>query len=431
MILAAGWLVFVLYAYPGVMTMDSFDQLREGRTWFFTDAHPPIMAAIWGVLDRICSGPFGMLALQGTCFLAGVYLVLKRAMRPTRAAICAIAILLFPPVLAPLAVIWKDCVMAGFLVLGVPAVLAERRWVRIVGLALFVLATALRYNALGATFPLVVWLFEWRPGQRAVVRYPIALATWLVVVVLALGLKGALTNKQLHYWHSSSALADIAGVLANEDTDIPDEELGPLLVPTGITVTDHFHAAVRAKYRRADFQPLISGEGYLWNAPTDEPLPVAQRDAIMHAWKTLVFGHFGAYLKYRFTTFGESLGVYRRFKGATVVTHRAQYPGMLEYMHIPQVSWTFQTHAEDAVMWTAKKTRLFRPHLYLALTLLLLPFAWRQRDIQALLLSGLAMELTLIPLGWTADFRFSHWLVVCTLLAIVMLIARRARPGSE
>jgi hypothetical protein len=82
-------------------------------------------------------------------------------------------------------------------------------------------------------------------------------------------------------------------------------------------------------------------------------------------------------------------------------------------------------------MWTAKRTRLFRPHLYLALTILLLGFAFRQRDIFAVMLSGLAMELTLIPLGWTADFRFSHWLVTCTVLAIVMLIARRARAALE
>ena len=50
MILGVGWVLFVLYAYPGVMTMDSFDQLREGREWFFTDAHPPIMAVIWGLI---------------------------------------------------------------------------------------------------------------------------------------------------------------------------------------------------------------------------------------------------------------------------------------------------------------------------------------------------------------------------------------------
>jgi hypothetical protein len=431
MILAVGWLLFVLYAYPGLMTMDSFDQLREGRAWFFTDAHPPIMATIWGVLDHICSGPFGMLALQSTCFLAGAYLLLCRAMGRTRAAIFACVVLVMPPVLAPMAVIWKDCVMAGVLVLGIPAVLAERRWVRIVGLVLFVIATALRYNALAATFPLVIALFEWNAGQRWLVRYSIATGTWLVVVVLALGLNAALTDKQLHYWHSSSALADITGVLAKVEPDIPDAELRPLLAPTGIKVDTDIHAKIRAAYRPYDFQQLISGEGNLWDVPTTEPMPGSQRDAIQHAWTTLVTGHLGAYARYRFDVFAETLGLHRKFRGATVVTHRGQYPGMLEYMGIAHRSWRFQDHLERWMLWTAKHTPLFLPHLYLWLALLLLPFAQRHRDILALLLSGIAMELTLIPLGWTPDFRFSHWLVVCTCLSIVMLISRRAAAASE
>src|SRR5258708_4769226 len=86
-ILGMGWCVLALYAYPGVMTMDSFDELREGREWFFTDAHPPAMAALWGIVDRFVAGPFGMLAIQSVAFLAGIYLVLRHAMQPRRAAI--------------------------------------------------------------------------------------------------------------------------------------------------------------------------------------------------------------------------------------------------------------------------------------------------------------------------------------------------------
>src|SRR4051812_33360500 len=71
-ILVGGWLIFISFAYPGLMSIDSFDQLGEARAWFFTDSHPPAMAALWGLVDRIVSGPFGMLALQTGCFLAGV-----------------------------------------------------------------------------------------------------------------------------------------------------------------------------------------------------------------------------------------------------------------------------------------------------------------------------------------------------------------------
>jgi hypothetical protein len=428
-ILVAGWCVFMLYAWPGVMTMDSFDQLREGREWYFTDAHPPVMAFIWGIVDRILPGPLGMLILQGTAFLAGVYLILCRAMRPRRAAIVACVVLLFPPVLAPLAVIWKDCIMAGLLVLGIPLVLSENRRVRLLGLALFVLATAFRYNALAATLPLVVLLFEWKPGQRWFVRYGIGAGAWLACVVLAMGLNVALTDKKVHL-QAASEIVDITGVLAKVDGTIPDSELEPLLAPTEITVHVNIHESVRRAYKPGDFQHLISGEGALWSVPITEPMPPARRAAIHHAWKTLVANHFRAYLTYRSDTFAELLGLRRKFLGATVVRHTAQYPGMLDYMGVGRGTSRFQEIGESITMWTAKKTRLFRPHLYMILSLVLLIFARRERVVLALLLSGLLIELSMFLLGWTPDFRYSHWLVTCTVLSMALLIARRARSTA-
>jgi hypothetical protein len=78
---------------------------------------------------------------------------------------------------------------------------------------------------------------------------------------------------------------------------------------------------------------------------------------------------------------------------------------------------------------------MFRPHLYVLLSLALLWFARRERFVLALLLSGLVMELTMLPLGATPDYRYSHWLVVTTCLSIVILVAKRSRVigrgGSE
>ena len=68
-ILILGGLVFFAFARPGLMTLDSCEQLAEARDGFFTDAHPPMMAAIWRVLDAIMSGAFLMLVLQATTLL--------------------------------------------------------------------------------------------------------------------------------------------------------------------------------------------------------------------------------------------------------------------------------------------------------------------------------------------------------------------------
>ena len=81
-VLLIGWLGFLVCAFPGVMTWDSFGQLGEARSGVYSDGHPPVMALVWSVLDRIVPGPFGMLVLQSWSFLLGSYFILLRAMRP-------------------------------------------------------------------------------------------------------------------------------------------------------------------------------------------------------------------------------------------------------------------------------------------------------------------------------------------------------------
>ena len=411
------------------MTMDSFDQLREGRNWFFTDAHPPAMAALWGVLDRILRGPLLMLLLQSASFLGGLFLILVHAMSRRRAAVVAVGICLFPPVLVPMAVIWKDCLMAGFFVLGIAGLLhLDRRW-RLVGLGMLALATAMRYNAPAATLPLIFLLFYWRAGMHWLARYATALGAWILVTAVAMGCNSLLVDQEMHFWHSSLALEDIVGTLSHVSPELPDSELAPLLAPTGILVERDYHARLKKQYVPYDFQQLVSGEGHLWDVPIagTQPAPPAQRDAIEKAWKAIVPAHEAAYLAYRVDVFTEVLGFHKKFQGATVIRHELQYRGMLDSMNLPLTESGFSRTGEDFTMWMAKKTRLFRPHVYALLALALLGFCLRERDIGAILLSGIGLEVSLFPLVQAPDYRYSHWLVTCALLALVMLIARRAR----
>ena len=424
-------MIFVIYAFPGVMTMDSFDQLKEGREWFFTDSHPPLMAALWGVIDRVLPGPFGMLVLQSTAFLVGVYLIFQRVMQPQRAALCAVAVFLFPPVMTPLAVIWKDCLMAGALVLGVGAMLHEDRRIRVLGLVPLTLATAVRYTALAATLPLVVLLFEWRPEKSWFKRYGLAAAVWLTITITAISCNTLITQRNMHYWHQGLALQDIVGTLAHVEDDLSDDELRPLLEPTLIRADTQLHATIRAKYLPYDLQQLISGDGRLWDVITTEAFPEPQRNAISHAWLTLLESHPGAYVRYRFDNFAEGLGLRRKFYGAPVVPHRAQYVGMLDYTGVSKATSVIQREWQDVYVTLAKRTRLWRPHVYLFLALGLLCLCRRERLAGALLLSGLFLQLTRLPLNGTPDYRYAHWLVATTCLSLVILIALRAKEKTR
>ena len=433
LILALGWLAIIVYGFPGMMTMDSIQQLVEARAGIYTDFHPAVMARLWHYVDKIIAGPFGMYVIQTTLFIAGLYLVLRRVFEPRRAAVATCLLALFPPVLAPMGVIWKDCFMAGALLCGVAGLLAEKRSHKLWGLAALALASSVRYNAPGATLPLVLILFTWLPTgdtwKLRIRRYAIAVCAWIAVTVVALGAGMLLTDKQMHPWQSTLALFDTVGTLAQLDETIPDDEMRALTAGTGLLVDQDIHNAIRKRYSPIDFEPLINGEGHLWDVVITgyEPLPQAKRDAISKMFWTTVTDHFGAWLAHRAATMKPiiALGgpVY-----SPVMMHRAQYKGILESALQLTSTWSpLQTWAQKKVQWFAKKTPLFRPWIYLVLSLVLLAFCRRHRDIFALLLSGLGLEATLFLLAPTPDYRYSHWMVISTCIAIIMLVARRAR----
>jgi hypothetical protein len=430
-ILAIGWGLGLVYAYPGVMTLDGNDQLQQARDNFFTDSHPPAMAFLWRHVDHVIAGPFGMLVLQTAAFLAGLFLILRRTLAPRRAAVATVIVFLIPPVLSPLAAVWKDCMMAGALLLGIALLLEQRPRPALAGLGCLVLATALRYNALAATLPLVVLLFVWKwdAGWR---RYALAAAAWLVVTATAFGINGLLTDQQMYLWQSSLAVFDIAGTIAHVDEPLSDDELRTALAGTEILVDHDIQAAVRARYVPYDFDGLLT-EGGLWKLPLlgRTPAPEGQRDAIGRAFWDLAGAHPGAYLRHRLACFAEVLGIERHSPAMMVRGHRQQFANEMQKENLGWGWSRAQDRLEHTVAWMAKYTPFFHPWIYLAVSLILLPLAWRQRDVLAVLLSGLAMEGSLFLLAAAPDYRYSHWMVVCTALAVVVLTARRARPPEQ
>jgi hypothetical protein len=424
-ILLAGFAVFVLYAFPGYMSNDSVDQLLDARGRAFSDAHPPIMAAEWSVLDLIVSGPILMLLVQGALFLWGLAALLRRVAGPRGAALLAVAVLLFPPVLTTMAVIWKDSQMAAYLLAGAAVVQSPRRGGRLVGLGLLTLACAFRYNAFAASVPLVGLLFEWRPGLAWWKRYAISGAAAALSVVAAFGLNRALT---VHHVDAIDgvALADIAGVL-NFGRDRTDTELREILRGLPLRSDTEIQARTRRLFSPRSAMAVFYGEESLFTQVGPQ-----HHEAVARAWRELVPGDRSAYLAYRLAGFRELLGlsdsdlwfpVWFQFLGypelRTRVNHNAAWSGF----QVVTVAWAG---------WMAFDTPLFRPYLYALLALGLLVVCCRDRLSLALLTSGLLYELSYLPAANTVDFRYSHWLVVCTCAAAVMLFVRRlgSRPAE-
>ena len=73
------WAVSVLWAlelftfWPGVLRVDSLDQLNQALAHSFSDHHPPLMALYWSLLNKIYPGPGLMLGTHLLLFWGSIY----------------------------------------------------------------------------------------------------------------------------------------------------------------------------------------------------------------------------------------------------------------------------------------------------------------------------------------------------------------------
>src|SRR5262249_45487643 len=256
----------------------------------------------------------------------------------------------------------------------------------------------------------------WRDGQRGWVRAAIAVAVWAVVALGARWLNDALTDTVTERPQVELATADLAGML-RYGPDLDDAELQRVLAGAPLAVQSGIQAHARARSRETD----AAGEPVHLFEPAQT---AAQRAAVIAARRSLARAHPAAYLAARWHAFYRVLGLSRAPRDA-VYTRFLE--SAIQRYAVGQVSthgWT----QEQLNKWAryVGRTWLCRPVVYLVLALVLLPFAvrGRQREIAMMLASGLACEASQFVLASTAEYRLSHWMILCAWLAAVAMLPR-------
>jgi hypothetical protein len=419
-ILAAGWLVFLLYAYPGFMPTSSVDELIDSRYGAFTDWHSPVMTEVWRIVGVVASGPAGMLLLQSGLFLFGAFALLRRAMAPRNAAIASACLLVFPPVMATMAVISQDSQLAGFLVGAAAMFASERRGIRIVGLALVMLACGMRDGAALAALPIVVLGFTWRDGQRWFVRYGIAAVAWLGLAAIAGGLATLLVDSETKRPQENLAMLDVVGVIALSDP-MTDADIRSQLPGVRLAVDGDLQRRARSLHGKPE--QFLKGAARLFEPPTSPD----ETDAIIDARSRLRRAHPRAYLAERWYQFVRILG-FKQSKSWSAVYDTFLSPALRE----PALHAAHRSPVQKFLHWPVKMlggTSLFVPYVYFFIAIVLLPLAIRrrQRDAWVLLASGLASELALFTVTSEIEFRSSFWMIASTTIAIMLMVARGIR----
>ncbi|MCK3826000.1 MULTISPECIES: hypothetical protein [Pseudomonas] len=106
-------MVSIFSFYPGAMTWDSMDQLRQARAGEYSDWQPPTMAYVWSWLLPLTNGPGGMFLLQCGLLWATVLILYKTCIREGYSyGMLFLLIPIAPWILNFEFTLWKDVAMA-------------------------------------------------------------------------------------------------------------------------------------------------------------------------------------------------------------------------------------------------------------------------------------------------------------------------------
>jgi hypothetical protein len=431
---AAGFLLAVVAFYPGYMSPDSTAQLTQARAWDFNDWHPPLMAAVWGVVDRVVPGPFGMLLLHNAVYWGGVALFWRATYR--RSAWLGLGLVAFgfmPQVLSHLSTIWKDTGL-GVSLLAASALLyvswrTGSRAALLASCPFLFYGYGVRLNAAPAVLPLALWAGRLAclafPSLRSrAARWPRLLpATAGVVYFLLLAGAVTLTTEWLvrgkhAYTVQSVLLHDLSAISLAR---------GEPLFPDYIVHDENFSMQkVAARYAPYIATPIVPG-GASGLKMSSDPSEMA---ALRAKWLEVVPRNSGAYLRHRWEVFEWATGL-----GQPYVC--------LPYLLASSNSFGYKTNDWPvhrwlkAYFWALKDTIFFRGFFWLMVTLALLYFSLRGRlrgDLEIVFVlasSGLLYGAAYFFIAPSCDFRFFWWTMLAAMVSLMFFLADAAGRWRE
>jgi hypothetical protein len=417
----AGFLLCVVAFYPGYISPDSIRQLNEGRAWSFTDWHPPLMAAVWGIVDRAVPGPFGMLLLHNAVFWGALALfrraTYRRGMWP---GLCLVASGFLPPVLALLSTVWKDVGLGASLLLASALLYTARREGSRVALLLSIpflfYGYGVRQNAAPAILPLALWtgfvacrvwpLLSRKAANRfRMFALALGLAYFLLLTVAVLTTTRLLTGGRNSY---------IVQVVLLHDLTAVSIERGEALLPDYVRRVEGFSLVevASACYRPEDATAIYTC-GKTGMRLTENPEEIA---ALRAKWAEVVTANKAAYLRHRWEVFKWATGIGKEHVCFPYLATSHSFGGY------EVNNWRFHELLR-AVFWKLRDTLLFRGFFWLIVSFALVCAAAAGRlrgDLEAVFVlssSGLLYGLAYFFVATSCDFRFFWWTMLASLVS--------------
>jgi len=408
-------MTIVVFA-PGQMSEDSVQQLEAARSRVFYAHHPPIMSAVWRVVDRIIPGPLGMLVLQNAIFWSGVGLFCRIVATGWLSVLLPVLFVL-PPLWGSLGAIWKDTLMGcAFLAAGSAAMAVQKgggKGIMLAGLGMLFLGISVRYNAIMGAVPLAVLLMmkgrDWRNG----IRRGLAASVLLYAASYAVTVQLVPDSSTAFMGHSQyMRLFDLAGIS----------------VRTGVSV---FPAVVMRRPEftldrvRNAYNPA-SGDVLVWDWLNFHP---EMDREIREAWWKALREHPREYLSHRGDFLAELMrwerpGAYGPYQWG-IFTNKWGYANPEPPRLVSRLAIKY--------MDMGVKMRLYKPWIWFAGAFLV--FGWAilsgrmAIEPACFVASGILYFLPYPVIGPTAEFRYMWWILLSFILAgTCIILPQKPRP---
>jgi hypothetical protein len=411
------WVVALFAAFrPGLMSVDSVVQYRQGVEGSFENWHPPFMSYLLGLSDRLAGSPWPYFLLQVLLLGLGLAKLFEphRLRWPALGLALYLTSLLLPPVWATVVTIWKDVGMAVALLWAVVFLHQGRRWSTVAALGVAVL---LRHNAILAVLPMLVPLTA---GAGSVWRRTwLAGALSMLLAVLPGGFERVVGSKNSHpavqLWAH-----DLAGIYTRQ----------PGLFAASMLASETSLDDLRRMYNPKSVVVLLWGSPHLDLATLQARSPELRRE-----WMRTILRAPASYASHRWAMFRAVLAI------------PPEGPSYQFQERIDTNPWGFVLPSPGPVQnffvrlrSLFKETFFYRGYCWVLVSfggLAAFLLSWPRDEglgqvlVPWVLASGLSYAAGYALVGVCPDFRFLFWTVLAALAAIGLSCPRNTLPGSE
>lgn len=438
----AGYAAVLVANLPGHFSPDSLWQLAQGRSGVFDDWHPPVMAALLGLADRLIAGAPLFIVVNGALFFAGLWAFAALERRPRLIVFPLLALVMASPlVLIYQGIVWKDVLFANAAMAGFAALAwagrmwsaPVRRFVLIaIAVALFTLATLARQNgwivavggaaALGAVSARRGGAFSalaWGGGGLAVIALAAGLASY------GLAMRGDGVPQTLRQLKRLEVL-DLAGAVRRD----PSLDLSVL----------RQQAPALEAFIRREAAPAYTAAGAdnLGRLADGPAMAIPAGDAVTHQWRGFVLSRPGLYLRIRGEVF------FATFMASTANACPTQFagvdsgnPGLLKRAGLA-ARFDDKDAWDDAYEYAFLGTPVFSHLLYAAILMAVLAVSLRRFRrgerrperlcVIAMGASAFAFTASFFFISSACDYRYLYFLDVAAMAALLFEAAARSDP---